>query len=286
MQSANLLNPPIVIRPMSAADIPAATELSDEQQWPHRAEDWAMFLAMGEGVVAERGGRVVGTTMAWRYGDDMASLGLVIVSPALQGQGIGRRLMEAMIERLGDRSIMLNATEEGRPLYEKLGFVETGVICQHQGLVRDVPLPRLNKGDRVRPAGKADTMLPALYSMASGMERAAQFKALMGHGRTVVHTHEHDPVGFAMLRRFGRGWSIGPVVGSDVDSAKALILHWLAVKQGSFCRLDVTGESGLSPWLESLDLPRVGTVRTMVRGKAPAKAHGAALFAIAAQALG
>lgn len=287
MQNANAISPPILVRPMSVADIAAATELSEGQQWPHRAEDLTLFLELGEGLVAERDGRIVGTTMAWRFGEDMATIGLVIVSPAVQGQGIGRRLVETMIAQLGDRTIVLNATAEGRPLYEKLGFVETGVIHQHQGVVRDVPLPALRPGDRVRPIGKSDSVLPEMYSTASGMDRAALFKSLLGHSRAVVHTHENNPVGFAMLRRFGRGWSIAPVVGCDADSAKALILHWLAVKQGSFCRLDVTDESGLGPWLETLDLPRVDTVRTMVRGKVHANAAAAAtVFAIAAQALG
>ena len=78
--------------------------------------------------------------------------------------------------------------------------------------------------------------------------------------------------GFAELRRFGRGWVIGPVVAPDADGAKALILHWLAVKQGSFCRIDIPGESGLGPWLEELGLPCVGTVLTMARGPADGSA--------------
>ena len=286
MQIAAVLNPPVVIRQMSRDDIAAASELSEEQLWPHRPEDWSFFLDTGEGLVAEYEGRVVGTTMGWRFGDDMASIGMVIVSPAMQGRGIGRKLMEAMIARLGDRTVVLNATDEGLPLYRKLGFVETGVIQQHQGQVNDVPLPSLRSGERVRPTGRADGALPALYGAASGMDRSELFRFLSKQSRTVVHTRNHHPAGFAMLRRFGRGWSVGPVVGSDTDSARALILHWLAVKRGSFCRLDVTGDSGLGPWLEMLGLPCVGTVRSMVRGTPPAKGAEATVFAIAAQALG
>ena len=286
MQALATLNSPVTIRLMSAADVAVATELSEEQFWPHRPEDWSMFLSLGEGLVAERDGRVVGTTMAWRFGEDMATIGMVIVSPAMQGCGIGRQLMEAMIGRLGNRTILLNATEEGRPLYAKLGFVETGVIHQHQGTINDVPLPKLRKGDRVRPTGKADCSLPALYSGASGLDRSRLFMALSAHSRTVVHTRDNVPMGFAMLRRFGRGWSIGPVVAADGPSAKALILHWLAVKKRSFCRLDVTGESGLGPWLEALGLPCVGTVRTMVRGTPPVATGDSHVFGLTAQALG
>ncbi|MEO6715829.1 MAG: GNAT family N-acetyltransferase [Novosphingobium sp.] len=287
MQNTTILNASQTnIRPMTVHDLAVATELSSEQQWPHRDEDWELFLEMGEGLVTERDGKLIGTTMAWRFGANMATIGLVIVSPAAQGQGIGRKLLEAMIGRLGERTIVLNATEEGLPLYQKLGFVETGTVVQHQGIVQDVPLAELLPGDRVRPKGKADSGLAGLYSVASGMDREALFQALAVNSRTVVLSRNDVPVGFAMLRRFGRGWAIAPVVAPDAAGAKALILHWLAVKQGSFCRLDVPVESGLGPWLEELGIPCVGSVRTMARGPAPVPDQGARVFALSAQALG
>lgn len=283
---ATILAASLVLRPMTTADLEAATELSREQQWPHRDEDWELFLSLGEGLVAEVGDRLIGTIMAWRFGETMATIGMVIVSSAAQGQGIGRKLMEAMIEQLGDRTIVLNATEEGLPLYLKLGFIETGRIYQHQGPAPDIPLAELRPGERVRPKGKADGALGELYGNASGMDRQQLFDALAGHSRTVVLSHDQHPVGFAMLRRFGRGWSIAPVVAPDAAGAKALIHHWLAVKQGRFCRIDITAESGLGDWLEELGLPRVGSVRTMARGPAPVAAPFPAVFGLAAQALG
>lgn len=286
MQKTAVLNVPLTIRAVTARDLPAATELSEAQKWPHRIEDWELFLELGEGIVAEREGELVGTTMAWRFGDNAATIGMVIVSDKVRKQGIGRKLMEEMIARLGDRTISLNSTEEGLPLYRKLGFVETGRIFQHQGLVREVPLAELRPGDRVRPKGRADGELAELYSKASGTDRRELFHALATNSRTVVKSRDNVPAGFAMLRRFGGGWVIAPVVANDTQSAKALILHWLAVKQGSFCRIDVTEESGLGEWLEELGLPCVGSVRTMVRGPAPTTGDGAKIFAIAGQALG
>ena len=207
--------------------------------------------------------------MAWRYGDDMATLGLVIVTNAAQGQGIGRKLMEAMLDRLKGRTVVLNATEDGLPLYRKLGFVETGMVYQHQAPAPVVPLADLIAGERVRPMGLADDHLGELYSSASGMDRRNLFDVLAANGNTVVLTREHAPVGFAQFRRFGRGWAIAPVVAPDISGAKALVLHWLGANTGTFCRLDVTAESGLSPWLEELGLPCVGTVVTMALGPAP-----------------
>ncbi len=275
-----------VLRAMTSADIECATELSRAQSWPHRDEDWAMFLELGEGIVAECAGQLVGSIMAWRLGEDHASIGMVIVSPAMQGRGLGRHLMEQMIAQLGDRSILLNATDEGLPLYRKLGFVETGTIYQHQAVAPAMPLAELRRGERVRPTGGADDMLGDLYRRASGTDRRALLAALSEHASTVVLTRDHVPQGFAQFRRFGRGWLVGPVVAPDAIGAKALILHWLSTGTGSFCRLDVTAASGLSGWLESIGMPCVGRVKTMVRGALPVPAADLAVQALAAQALG
>ncbi len=51
----------------------------------------------------------------------------LVTLPRYQKQGIGRRMMQAMIEWLADQGIhriTLHATEMGRPLYADLGFVD------------------------------------------------------------------------------------------------------------------------------------------------------------------
>lgn len=276
----------LTLRPMTGPDIGTATALSREQAWPHREEDWALFLEAGEGIVAEQAGRVLGTVMAWRYGEDFATVGMVIVASDVQGQGLGRKLMEAMLDRLAGRTVVLNATAAGLPLYEKLGFVETGVIHQHQAIAPGVAVAEGISGGRVRTMGQSDNGLGDLYSRASGMDRTALFERLAANAHTVVLTRDHQTVGFAQVRRFGRGWLVGPVVAPDPGGAKALILNGLRTHAGTFCRLDVTGDSGLSEWLEEIGLPRVDSVKTMVRGRSPNPDPGISVRAIAAQALG
>ncbi len=283
---ATELKSPVVLRAMRPSDLPAALELSQEQSWPYRPEDWELFLQLGEGIVATLDGRVVGTTLAWRQGSDYATIGSVIVSNSLQGQGIGRKLMQAMLDRLEGCNVVLNATAEGLPLYEKLGFVAYGEVRQHQGPAPTMPLAELLPGERVRPIGRSVTEIAALWSRASGMDRTALFKALSKGNKCVVLTRDHEPVGFALLRRFGRGSAIAPIVAPDLAGAKALIGHWLSARAGKFCRIDVVEGLGLSKWLEAEGLPNVGAVTTMVRGKAPQAGQGPKVFALAAQALG
>ena len=275
------------LRDMNSSDIAAGRELSREQNWPHRTSDWTYLLERGSGIVAERDGEIVGTVMCWRYGDQAATIGMVIVSSRCQGEGVGSRLMEAILERVGERTLMLNSTEEGLALYRKFGFSPVDKIYQHQGTAFSVPIPSLQPDERVRPLGIRDRAVVAeLDRRASGMDRRDLIASLIERSRGVILDRSNEAVGFALFRQFGRGYSVGPTVAPDLGGAKALISHWLGSRSGTFCRLDVSETSGLSPWLDDLGLPRVGEVTTMLRGKPVARGTDVKLYSLVSQALG
>ena len=256
-------------RPFTPDDIGAAHALSSELNWPHRADDWRFVADAGKGFVAEDENGVIGTALCWKYGSDTASLGMVIVSPGQQGRGIGRRLMELLLAELGERTTLLHATPAGKPLYEKLGFREIGTLNQHQGAAFQPPLVSLPPGERLRPLGSNDApRLIELASRASGLDRSDLLPALLDVASGIALDRDGELLGFALFRRFGRGYAIGPVVAPDSDAssrAKALISHWLALNAGMFVRIDTPGDSGLSDWLAGLGLARVDTVVKMAR---------------------
>ena len=130
--------------------------------------------------------------------------------------------MTALLEGLEDHTVLLHATAEGRGLYERLGFVRTGEVRQHQGIALPTPLIALGAGWRLRPATEADLpTLRALDAAARGMPRDALIDELFRDAdATVVLDHDGHARGFAMLRRFGRGHAIGPVVAPDAEGAQ------------------------------------------------------------------
>lgn len=277
----------VVLRPMTAADLEAAHALSLRVHWPHRLADWQFSFEFGHGLVAERDGELVGTAQCWLWGTRYATIGLVIVDPRCQGRRIGYRLMEALLATLDGRHVLLHATPEGRGLYERLGFARAGEVRQHQGTALPAPLVALDPGWRLRPADHNDTAtLAALDAQARGMPRPALIAALLADADTVVLDHDEQARGFAMLRRFGRGLAIGPVVAPDAQGAKALIAHLVGLNAGKFVRIDIDFDSGLTEWLESLGLLRVDAPTVMVRGTAPARVEGVRLFGLVNQALG
>jgi hypothetical protein len=125
-----------------------------------------------------------------------------------------------------------------------------------------------------------------LDRQATGLQRGALFAELLKDAQGVVLDRGGEAAGFALFRRFGMGYAVGPVVSPDAHGAKVLISHWLGSNAGMFTRLDVPYESGLSGWLEGLGVPDVGRVTTMVRGAPPVRSGSVAAFAIASQALG
>jgi GNAT superfamily N-acetyltransferase len=272
---------------MTGDDLPLAHGLSRTVQWPHRIEEWQFNFRLGHGLVAEQGDDMVGTLMWWPHGDAVATLGMVIVSPDRQKAGIGRMLMTSALERSGDRTILLNATEAGLPLYRSLGFRPVGEIRQHQGAAFSVPLAPLGSGERIRPIGRGDTAaLAVLDSKATGLSRAALVTALLDEAEGVILDRDGETVGFALFRRFGRGYAIGPVIAPTIEGAKALISHWVASNAGMFIRVDIPSDGGLSEWLEDLGLVGVGSVVTMARGALPDRDGAYPCWAIVSQALG
>ncbi len=277
----------VSIRRLNADDLESAQALSREFGWPHRLEDWQFSLAHGQGVAALRDGELIGTAVHWPWGKQHASVGHVMVSPRMQGQRVGQHLMHAVMAGLEDRTVLLHATAEGRGLYERMGFEIVGEVRQHQGMAAPAQLVALAPGERLRPLGRNDAKaLVALDARAAGMPRQAMLQQLLAEGQVVVLARGGEAVGFSIVRRFGRGHAIGPVVAPDLTSAQALVGHWCSHFAGKFLRIDVDAASGLPEWLEAQGLPRVDTVTTMVRGGPLERGPAVGGWALVNQAMG
>ncbi|MGH7105357.1 MAG: GNAT family N-acetyltransferase [Acetobacteraceae bacterium] len=258
---------------------------SQTLNWPYRLEDWQSALHLGEGLAVECGGRVCATALWWPWGDEFATCGMIIVDAGSQRLGLGTRLMEELLRRTAGRSVILQSTEAGLRLYERLGFKAFGHVYQHQAVLSAAPAaPSLPP---VRPLSAADTgALRRLDHLACGLDRTRLLDALLAKGKFLMTERGGAPSGYATTRRWGRGIVVGPVVASEPDEARALIAAALAGHQGDFVRIDVTEPSGLSAWLESAGLPCVGGVTSMARGTRSPMSPQVALCALSSQSIG
>ena len=274
----------IAIVPFAEEHLEGALALSRQVGWPHRPEDWALVLAVSQGVAALSAGRVVGTAFCTPFGAQLAAINMIIVEEGMRGSGLGRRLMNAVMAIGGDRTLRLVATEAGLPLYEKLGFVSAGEIVQHQGIATatdEAPPP----ADGV---GAADAeAVAALDAAAFGAERRRLITRLVAEGTAAMLRRNGRVAAFALCRPFGKGRVVGPVVAATPEDARHLIAVHFSRHHGSFLRVDTASETGLGSWLAERGLSEVGGGTVMYRGAFPPVAPGAPItFALASQALG
>jgi GNAT superfamily N-acetyltransferase len=276
------------MRRMQPADLPAGLKLTQAVQWTHRLEDWQFHYERGRGWVAsdDDGGAVLGTAIWWSYGEHHGSVGLVVVDGSQQGKGIGRRLMDTIINDAGSRSLQLVATQAGLPLYKRCGFREVGTIEQRQGVIAStIALPSSNAAIREVTAADLET-LRALDAAALGAPRHDLMQQLMSVGSGFVATLDQRPAGFVIKRRAGRGTLIGPVVASSESLAIALVAKTLNSSTG-FVRIDIPSSAEtLARWLDSMGLGKVDTATVMRRGDAPETNPGMQTYALVSQAFG
>src|SRR5262249_39239310 len=81
------------------------------------ARDRAMTI-----LVAEDDATIVGTTVV-SASAGVGWIGLVFVAPLMRGRGLGSMLTRAGLAQLSHcRTVLLAASDMGRPIYERLGF--------------------------------------------------------------------------------------------------------------------------------------------------------------------
>lgn len=278
----DIVSTPIELMKLATRHLPGALKLSQEMGWPYRLEDWEFAATVGGGLVIERAGEVIGTAMSWHYGPAYASVGMIIVTRSAQGGGNGSRLFDGLIEATQGRNVLLTSTEEGLPLYTRRGFVAWGTVLQHQGLPTIALTQETAEG--IRQATVSDlAAIQAFDERATGMPRPSMVAALADVGNVIVVDRDLRIAGYAISRRFGRGYVIGPCAAESDQDARLLILAQLSRLRGQFVRIDIYAEDGLGDWLESLGLQRVSRATAMVKGQRPLADGAAHMYALANQ---
>ena len=278
----------ISLRPIRESDLDACLRLTQAARWPHRLHDWQLHYDLGDGWVAVQNGKIVGVTMWWRYSDQIATVGLVVVDRAQQGRGIGGRLMDVVIDRADADTLKLMATRAGLKLYQNCGFVAVGEIGQIQGEVSSVAPIAAGSGITLRAVRRDD--LPHLIEIdarAFGAKRTELLSAFLRDGHGVIALRDgQQAAGFALIRNSGHGQTIGPVVAPDQSLAIALVSNVLAGESG-FIRLDVDlTATDFIEWLEGTGLKCIDTVLIMTRPEQAPQEKPLRTYGLVSQAFG
>ncbi|NNF77331.1 MAG: GNAT family N-acetyltransferase [Rhizobiales bacterium] len=269
-----------------------AQALTTSFNWPHTVEDWSFAFELGTGRVLYNEGRLLGTCLTWNLGPDLSTLGLLAVAREAQGQGLGRAFLQQAIEEQAGKTILLHATHQAIDLYGSQSFEAIGEVRQHQGVVLPAtspatPMctPHVHACEAPITSAQADKLL-ALDHEATGLDRSTLLSALLPRSKIWVTGRQEHPKGYALIRPFGRGHVVGPVIASGEDDAQALINAMLGANTGRFVRIDITEEFNLSGWLVGLGLSEVDRVLAMSNGPVPEGSGRLKRFALIGHAFG
>ena len=209
----------IKTRTMITGDVPAAASIAADVGWPGRERRFEFYVGhpFCEAVAAEVGGEVAGIGFGTRNGR-VGWIGTVCVRPRYQGRGLGRILTERVAERLNDhgcRTLVLTATEAGRPLYENMGFSTEALYHGFSGPGLDPEPPPPN----VRRARPEDlSAIRDLDRRMTGEDRSHLLEALEGPG-WLATGNGGEVCGYHLPAP----WGDGPTIVSGLDAAVALV---------------------------------------------------------------
>lgn len=275
--------------PITPRARPLLHELTVSVLWPHRESDLDFLIQLGQGYVAlDEIGRPLGSAMHFPMGTDFAMLGMMVTPPRLQAQGAGRWLLRRILHDCEGRDLRLNATRSGHRLYQSAGFVDVGTIHQHTGIIATVPQVDPVAGVDLAVITPPDrAAIGAMDARAFGADRAAVLDALMGVSTGLMATRAGQPCGFALMRRFGKGHVIGPLVAETETLAMLIAATLMRQAQGSYMRID-TPVSGvrLRQFLTASGMAEFDTVTEMRLGPQRRGTEGMVTFGLAAHSLG
>lgn len=217
------------LRDATLEDLPAIAGLRESVGWG--VADWALRAVIGQPharclVAADEAGALAGVGSGVVYGA-LGFIGNMIVAEAHRRRGVGSAIMTAVIEYLegaGCTRLELNATSDGRPLYERHGFRSQGRSATAR-IPRDAPLSG-NADVAVRHGSLADVDALAGYDRARfGADRRFLLELLVGApGTTTLVAEGPAGIGGYACVRIDES-RIGPMLAEEPPIAASLLLE-------------------------------------------------------------
>ncbi|TDC20781.1 GNAT family N-acetyltransferase [Streptomyces sp. 8K308] len=263
------------VRRLDLTDLTACLDLADSRDWTREEHKWRLLLTAGQGYgidapAGDRAGGLIATVVVTAYGDRHRCLSMVLVAERYARRGIARHLMRHALAECGPVTVFLSATDQGRPLYEQLGFKAVGTVTTIRGTFTGAVPPPAGAASTVRPATAAD--LPAVLAYDGpvfGTDRTALLTRLPAFADRFLVAED---AATGRLTGFAAAWPnpssivIGPVVADDTATAQALIAR-LGAEAPRAIRYDVDARHPeLDRWLRANGLTGDRPCALMVLG--------------------
>ena len=210
------MNAQPILRELNPSDIPAALLLSTEAGWNQTADDWRLLLELApHGCLAiEIDSELASTATLVSYARELAWIGMILTRQSYRGRGFAKRLLTELLklaDQSGIRSVKLDATDQGQPLYEKLGFRNEQPVERWHSTLTQLSLTSQSSSELSRRSLEADLR-------AFGVDRSSLLQGLSLRGQIFAADES-----FVMTRPGRLCEYVGPCVATDSATAQALI---------------------------------------------------------------
>jgi ribosomal protein S18 acetylase RimI-like enzyme len=263
------------IRPMQLSDLSQAMTLASFEGWNQTVKDWRLLLdnPINACLVAEYNKKVIGTATAINYSNLAGWIGMVLVDKEFRSKGIGRMLVTNIIDKLhGFKSVKLDATPAGQPLYQKLGFIEERVL--YRMICPSIKSFTKRKNDLtpepIKPEDFEDII--EFDRHVFGLERKYLIKTILQNypHKGLLLKRNSKITGFILGRDGIRYNYLGPVFAQSTADAITLISMALESLSKKDIALDVHNDkTEMISWLESIGFNRQRQFARMYLNKNP-----------------
>ncbi|WP_082246044.1 GNAT family N-acetyltransferase [Bacillus gaemokensis] len=282
----------MTIERIEEKDIPYLINLSESVGWDYSSEEIRTIFQSG--IVyggKNKQGEIIASAAIILYGEKLASIGMVIVNPQYKGKGIGRKITEACIRSVSEKTpIMLIATEEGKPLYEKLGFQVVShvlkYICNQYSVSKEYD--RTENHIFVEYDEVDLCRIVKLDEGAFGVNRSNFIKKRIEQCQqcVVVKDKGNYIVGYGMSVQTPENRIVGPIVAPN-DNIAIEVVHHLIKGYNGRLRIDVPeGNDAFMKVLETTGFQRVNQPPIMMKNGDQLLKRNGELYGIAAQIFG
>lgn len=242
----------LTVRSLTVDDFEFGMRLKSQAGWNQTVDDWRRALEMEPAgcFVGCWHGIEAGTVTACTFGD-VAWIAMVLTEESFRGRGIATGLMQhalAWLDELRIRSVRLDATALGRPVYEKLGFVVDEQVTRFEPSRATSPpptvsaVPATDAPCTVRRLEPSDIdSIVTLDRRASGCDRTKLLQRLLvGERQRAFGAFRGATLAAFTFGRCGsRAPQVGPCVAIDTAAGVAALQHGVQAVVSGHVFLDV-----------------------------------------------
>jgi GNAT superfamily N-acetyltransferase len=244
------------IRPLIIQDIKQALELSSVEGWNQTEKDWELLIRNPGNIclAAEEEGKVIATAVAMNYENTIAWIGMVLVHREHRGQGLSKILLNVLLEKLEScKSVKLDATPAGQPVYQKFGFKHEYLI--HRMVAKEFSFGQFHLEENFTTKNIDTADIPQIIELDKtcfGASRKNLIEYLISeYPEDAFVLKERGRIsGFSLGRTGCRFHQIGPLVAETTANVRELLLKALSKNKNQPVVLDIpAGKTELADWL-------------------------------------